>query len=595
MNLRKLLCGLLALCLLLTMAPAALMEEAPVEEVVVELGGEIEAPEEALVEGEAAAADKLLVYEDGMDLLEDNMQMELDASDDPVELTAGADIKSVNSTYSKVASVTKAGDKVTITPKKPGTTKISVKLKEKDYNGKDSFVINLKVTDKLAPSVVKIFKDGVLVEATEDMEILDGATVLEAGVFNEENKDSEDLADALENYKILWTFTNKTKIQEDELSDTAILVTPKGEAKVKVTATAKGTNKKASFTLNIIDSNKPKSLKLVADQYGENDGYDADKKQWVVEDFDELKKAVEEDPCDYTTLVELTAIPDPDVDQPITWSIDNSKVASLTNAGVKKGYDGMVNWLQAKKPGKVTVTAKTYNGKKATITIEIIDINDVASVDMNLANVTADENLNTRDFDPTAADFEEGVDPTEIFELYDLDKDGKVIKTVLVAQAVLKNGEKEEIEDEAELAGVKWSSSKASVATVKSNKDGTATIKLLKTGTTTIKATSKNGKSKSFNLKVVDHRSPTAVYFVDDDGVTIKSFKMKAGEYAYLNPVAVAVEDPEFVTWKFKSHHTSIATVNSDGRVYAIRKGNVKIDAVAHNGKKATITVKISK
>ena len=90
------------------------MEEAPVEEVVVELGGEIEAPEEALVEGEAAAADKLLVYEDGMDLLEDNMQMELDASDDAVDLTAGADIKSVNSTYKKVATVEKNGDTVTI-------------------------------------------------------------------------------------------------------------------------------------------------------------------------------------------------------------------------------------------------------------------------------------------------------------------------------------------------------------------------------------------------------------------------------------------------------------------------------------------------
>jgi len=591
MNLRKMLCGLLALCLLLTMAPAALMEEAPVEEVVVELGGEIEAPEEALVEGEAAAADKLLVYEDGMDLLEDNMQMELDASDAAVELTAGADIKSVNSTYSKVASVTKAGDKVTITPKKPGTTKISVKLKEKDYNGKDSFVINLKVTDKLAPSIVKIFKDGVLVEATEDMEILDGATVLEAGVFNEANKDSEDLADALENYKILWTFTNKTKIQEDELSDTAILVTPKGEAKVKVTATAKGTNKKASFTLNIIDSNKPKSLKLVADQYGENEGYDADKKQWVVEDFAALKDA---EVNDYTTLVELTAIPDPDVDQPITWSVDNSKVASLTNAGIAKGYDGMVNWLLAKKPGKVTVTAKTYNGKKASITIEIIDINDVASVTLGIADVTANEDLNTRDFDPTAAEFED-VDPTEIVELYGLDKDDKVIKSVLVAQATLLNGEKDPVEDDAELRAIKWSSSKASVATVKSNRDGTATIKVLKTGTTTIKATSKNGKSKSFNLKVVDHHSPTAVYFVDDDGVTIKSFKMKAGEYAYLNPVLVAVEDPAFEKVTYKSHHTSIATVNSDGRVHALRKGNVKIDAVANNGKKATITVKISK
>ena len=60
MNLRKLLCGLLALCLLLTMAPAALMEEAPVEEVVVELGGEEvaaveEAPEE--IAGEALEAD----------------------------------------------------------------------------------------------------------------------------------------------------------------------------------------------------------------------------------------------------------------------------------------------------------------------------------------------------------------------------------------------------------------------------------------------------------------------------------------------------------------------------------------------------------
>ena len=343
-----------------------------------------------------------------------------------------------------------------------------------------------------------------------------------------------------------------------------------------------------SYKEKQISSYKPKSIKLYADKFNENKAYNNSTKQWTVEDFAALADVdvTDEEATPYTTLVELRAEVDPDSVQPITWSVDNKKIADLAQPKSKD----MVNWLVAKKVGTVKVTAKTYNGKSASVTITILDINDPAKVAIGICNATADETLGTRDFVPSELAFEDH-DPTEIVELYDLNAKDKVVKATYVLNATVSNGKGEALD----YTKLTWKSSKSAVAAVKANRDGTANLTLKKTGTTVITVTTKNGKKDSFTLKVVDHRSPTAIYFVDDDGVTIKSFKMKAGEGAYLNPVLVAVDDPAFEQVTYKSHHTSIATVNSNGYVYAIRSGNVKIDAVANNGKKATITVKISK
>ena len=129
----------------------------------------------------------------------------------------------------------------------------------------------------------------------------------------------------------------------------------------------------------------------------------------------------------------------------ITWVSSNNNIAKVNKKGVVKGI----------KPGKITITASTSNGKKATC---IIRVNIPAkSISLNTTNMTLYKGSTQKfvvSFNPTNTTSKE----------------------------------------------IRWESLKPSIASVNSN--GVVTAK--ENGETTIRATSKYGKIATCKIKVID-------------------------------------------------------------------------------------------
>lgn len=156
-------------------------------------------------------------------------------------------------------------------------------------------------------------------------------------------------------------------------------------------------------------------------------------------------------------------------------------------------------------------------------------------------------------------------------------------------KAKLEVGEKIKLKAEitprnAKNKNIVWKSSDESVATV--NEKGRVTA--VGVGKATITAMSSSGKKATCKITV----KPAKV-----KKITIEGFKvMKKGDTQQL--VAVVTPDvAENAAVKWKSSDKKIATVTKDGLVTALKKGKVKISAIAKDGSgvKATITIRIKK
>ena len=128
---------------------------------------------------------------------------------------------------------------------------------------------------------------------------------------------------------------------------------------------------------------------------------------------------------------------------------------------------------------------------------------------------------------------------------------------------------------------IEWSSSDPSVASV----DSVGKVRAIKEGNCTIVANTSNDKSAKCEVVVV----PTEVEGISLD-VTEKSLLL--GEEFTLN----ATVTPENATYKdveWSSSDPSVASVDSDGKVRAIKEGNCIIVAKAANGKSAKCKVMV--
>lgn len=656
MNLRKLLCGLLALCLLLTMAPAALMEEAPVEEVVVELGGEEvaaveEAPEE--IAGEALEADDYGIIGYSADyepegtlvlpLVADNGQIDwnsetvlgigdtLSISVNPAYEIRSYSIKNYRAV--EVEATTEEGEttedpaakadeddaiaSIDLTGRLKGKAIITVACGLAGTKASNNFVLTINVMDLTKPAAIDVTK-----VTLDDAGEID----TERPVFSTETIDMSNGAQAFMAYvlpagtgkEVLWSSSNSkvavpavkatyideeaeeapTPAMEEYAAIPGVLNTIIPKGKGTATITVKCGNAKTTFKVKVTDNFAPKSIKLYADPKAE---------------------------VEVGNLVGLYTVvyPRPVNDAPITFTIDSNKKACF--AIVEEDEDGNVaeqpTLLASKEfvgadgtallygiaEGTVKVTAKTYNGKKSTLKVKVVDPNKVDSIELfGFYNKEKYEhelyNEELSDLDPT--------DP---------------VKDAFIVVPVLKNADGDIVPldgHEVDYASVKWSSSNKKVATVSIFKnyvgyfqdnalvdfDGNPVefdevfdvneqdpvyagiVELKGEGTTKITAKTRDGKkSFSITLKVVNsHKADSIETFY-------KTVEVPTDTVVDLDEYFQVYSTETFygtVTAK-PSHSTSKVTVLGDTTLRTNKKGNVTIKVKTSDGKCKSFTLKI--
>lgn len=230
--------------------------------------------------------------------------------------------------------------------------------------------------------------------------------------------------------------------------------------------------------------------------------------------------------------IKVTISPNNVTNKKITWTSSNKKVATVTSSGK----------IKAVKAGTAVITAKTSNGKKASVKIKVT----TADVKVTKVKVSGSKTL----------------------------VKGKKISLKSEVTPVTATNQK-----------LTWKSSNTKIATV--NSKGVVTGK--KAGKVTITATAKDGSKKKASIKITVKENVKKV-------VISGAKKVKAGKKITLKAkVTPSTASNKKVTWK--SSNTKIATVNSKGVVTGKKAGKVTITATAKDGsgKKASIKITVTK
>ena len=232
--------------------------------------------------------------------------------------------------------------------------------------------------------------------------------------------------------------------------------------------------------------------------------------------------------CTVGSTVTLTAKVSPDkASQSVTWTSDNTSVATVSSSGVVTG----------KAVGRATITAKTSNGKTATYSVTVTPV-EAASVVINAAS----------------KELAQGATFT-------------LRATVSPSNATDKS--------------VTWTSSNANVASV----DATGKVIAKAAGKATITAKTSNGKTAVCTITVTE----TAVESITFDKTTAQ---MNVDETMTLTAtVAPANAGNKNLTWF--SNNESVLTVTASGQVKAVGAGKATITAKSANGKIAMCVITV--
>ena len=95
----------------------------------------------------------------------------------------------------------------------------------------------------------------------------------------------------------------------------------------------------------------------------------------------------------------------------------------------------------------------------------------------------------------------------------------------------------------------------------------------------------RNKKTASVKVKVVDPTIPTAIALAPGGTVTLKK-----GETLSLSAV-ITPETARFAALTWKRSRKKVARVNAQGVVTAVAKGKANITVKTRNGKKAVVTI----
>ena len=234
-----------------------------------------------------------------------------------------------------------------------------------------------------------------------------------------------------------------------------------------------------------------------------------------------------------TVTVTATIQPSNATNKTISWSSSNSSVATVSTGGRITGV----------KSGKATITAKTHNGKTASLTVTVKANNSpvVPVQSVRLSQTTGKVKAGAK---------------------------LKLTATVSPSNATNKT--------------LSWSSSNTNVAVVD---NGTVIGRAV--GTAKITVRSNNGKSATATITVEQG-------YVDVTGIALNKGSLSVNVGATAKLVATVLPQSasnKTVTWS--SSNPSVATV-SNGTVKGVKAGTATISAKTYNGKvaKSTVTVK---
>ncbi|MBO4336590.1 MAG: Ig domain-containing protein, partial [Lachnospiraceae bacterium] len=226
----------------------------------------------------------------------------------------------------------------------------------------------------------------------------------------------------------------------------------------------------------------------------------------------------------------------PVTDQRVIWSSSNPAIAAVDSTGKVTGVAaGTVNILASSGDGMATGVYPVTVTDSAIVYAAKIDVTGSSEVDC-----------------------------------------GKTLQ--LTAKAVTADGK------DPTTPGVVFESSDASIATV--DEKGLVTTK--KVGKVTIKITSKDGKA-TVNHEINVKDVPAKSIKLSEKTITMK----KGTKFTWLE-VSFAPENTTDLSITWSSSNKKIATVNSKGVITAKEVGTAKITAKTSNGKKATVTVKVT-
>ena len=232
-----------------------------------------------------------------------------------------------------------------------------------------------------------------------------------------------------------------------------------------------------------------------------------------------------------TAQLKATVSPSDATDKTITWSSSNTSVATVKNGKIT-----------AIKDGSATITAKSSNGKTATCKVTVKgNAKAVTKLTLNKTSVTLNKGASTQ-----------------------------LTAKITPSDATNKT--------------ITWSTSNASIATVKNGK-----ITALKAGTATITAKSNNGKTATCKVTV---KNPSTV---NPTGITMvqKDVTVPVGTTKQLN-ASVTPSNATNKTIKWTTSDKKIATVSNKGLVKGIKPGKVTITATTSNNKKVTCIVRVN-
>ena len=309
--------------------------------------------------------------------------------------------------------------------------------------------------------------------------------------------------------------------------------------------------------------------------------------------------------------------PESATERDLVWSSSDSSVASVDENGVIKGL----------KEGTVTITVKTKDGKVVStsiVTVEKIKVDKIVlsptSMTLNVGESNkitatvkpdnaADKEIVWSSSDPSIATVDSNGKVTGLKEgtvtITAKTKDGKVVSTSTVTVKAIKvneivlnpthmalnvGGSGQIVAtlkpDNATDKEIIWTTSDSSIATV----DSTGKVTGIKEGTVTITAKTKDGKVVSTCTVEVK----TEVIPVESITLSMEYPDVNVGTFeqviATINPSNATVRE---LAWT--SSDTSIATVDSTGKVTGVTAGTVTITATTKDGKasaKITVTVK---
>ena len=236
---------------------------------------------------------------------------------------------------------------------------------------------------------------------------------------------------------------------------------------------------------------------------------------------------------DSTIDLKATVIPNTTTNKNVTWSSSDNTIATVDKNGK----------VTAKKSGKVTITAKTVNGKTANCSVKVIKpLISVKKIDIN-----------------------------------------NNVSTVYVGESINLSASISPIT--ASNKSVVWTSSDESIATV----DEHGKVVGKKSGSVKIKATSKSNpkisgsKSIVVSIKKIDVR---------DIALNKENTNLYIDDVYKLTPTFTPKDTTER-TLNWTSSNPALATVDKNGNVLAKGAGTVSITATTTNGKTATTNITI--